>query len=236
MKMKTLILTDNPSTLEIALEIQRRYENVDIRQSPGGCLIDVLSLNVTTEHLAISSTYSLVISLHCKQIFPKELVLKTRCINIHPGYNPYNRGWFPHVFSFINNQPTGVTIHEIDGQLDHGRIIVQKKYKLKSWDTSASAYNEIMRMERELLLDWFERIRDGLYDSFEPFTEGNINYKKDYERLKHIDLDTIGTFGEFLNLLRALSHSSFRNAYIIDSEGNRVYVRVVLEKDEISTD
>lgn len=48
--------------------------------------------------------YDLFFSMHCKQIFPNELVLNHRCINIHPGYNPYNRGWYPHVFSIINEK------------------------------------------------------------------------------------------------------------------------------------
>ena len=41
--------------------------------------------------------YDLIISLHCKQLFPSSLVEKVKCINIHPGLNPNNRGWFPQV-------------------------------------------------------------------------------------------------------------------------------------------
>jgi hypothetical protein len=46
-------------------------------------------------------SYDVIISWHCRQIFPKELIERVRCINIHPGFNPYNRGYFPHVFSDI---------------------------------------------------------------------------------------------------------------------------------------
>ena len=48
--------------------------------------------------------YKVGISAHCKQIFPAKLVENVRCYNIHPGYNPYNRGWFPQVFSIINKK------------------------------------------------------------------------------------------------------------------------------------
>src|SRR5690349_163732 len=64
-----------------------------------------------------------VISLHSKQIFPPGLVSGARCVNVHPGLNPFNRGWTPHVFSLVNGLPAGATIHEIDAEIDHGAII-----------------------------------------------------------------------------------------------------------------
>jgi len=231
--MGTLIITDNAVALEIARELQGLYRESDIAQSPGGDLENVIHLNVKRDSILIADTYSLVLSIHCKQIFPKELISKIRCVNVHPGFNPYNRGWFPHVFSMLNGLKAGVTIHEMDEELDHGSIIVQREYKIKSWDTSESAYRNILAMERELLLEYFEIIRKGAYKSFQPTKEGNLNYQKDYEKLKLLDLDRIGSFKSFLDLLRALSHGSYRNAYFIDGDGNRIYVRVTLEKEDV---
>ena len=77
--------------------------------------------------------YDLFISLHCKQLFPDELVNNHLCINVHPGYNPFNRGWFPQVFGIMNHLPIGVTIHKMDTQLDHGPILWQKRLKLRSF-------------------------------------------------------------------------------------------------------
>jgi methionyl-tRNA formyltransferase len=124
---------------------------------------------------------------------------------------------------------SGVTIHEIDEHIDHGPIILQREYRIKSWDTSGSAYSNIMKLERDLLLEHFPSIRDGAYRASPPATGGNINYKKDFEKLKRLDLDQSGTFGEFLNRLRALSHEEYRNAFFVDEEGNLVFVRVILE-------
>src|SRR5687768_5901648 len=84
-------------------------------------------IHLKSEFQEIIKAYDLVISLHCKQLFPAELVKAVRCINIHPGYNPYNRGWFPQVFSIINKLPAGATIHEIDEEIDHGKIIAQQQ-------------------------------------------------------------------------------------------------------------
>lgn len=92
---------------------------------------EVTPMRVSENIGTILRDYSCVIALHCKQVFPAELVKGIRCINIHPGLNPYNRGWFPHVFSIINGLPVGVTLHEMDKELDHGPIIDQEELKVR---------------------------------------------------------------------------------------------------------
>jgi len=230
--MKTLIITDNLRALGIAQELRKIHGRIDIYQSPDGTIDGLEKLDVNNDCDFIATNYSLVVSLHCKQLFSKKFISKVRCVNVHPGYNPYNRGWFPHVFSIINGSKAGVTIHEIDEKLDHGPIIAQKEYEIKTWETSDSAYDNLMQLERKLVLEWFERIRDNSYKTFNSDTEGNINSKKDYESLKSLDLNRIGSFSDFFNLLRALTHGSYRNAYFLDNNGRRVFVRVILERED----
>ena len=57
--------------------------------------ISVFNLKNIDDINKIIQTYDLVISIHCKQIFPEQLVNNVKCINVHPGYNPINRGWYP---------------------------------------------------------------------------------------------------------------------------------------------
>jgi dTDP-4-amino-4,6-dideoxyglucose formyltransferase len=229
--MKTLILTDNPQSLELATELKAVHGGIDVRQSPNGKLKNVSELNVRTNIAAISEKYNLIISIHCKQFFPRELITRVRCINVHPGLNPYNRGWFPQVFSIINGMKAGATIHEMDAQLDHGAIIAQREYFIKAWDTSGSAYTNILKIERDLLLEHFRAIQEGSYATWQPAIEGNLNLQHDFEALKKIDLTMHGSFRDFLNYLRALTHGDYRNAYFLDETGRKIYVRVVLEPD-----
>ena len=91
-----------------------------------GCCVKVLDLKKEKDVNFIKGNYDLIISIHCKQIFPIEIVNSVKCINIHPGFNPINRGWYPQVFSIINKSSIGATIHEIDDKLDHGFIIVRE--------------------------------------------------------------------------------------------------------------
>jgi methionyl-tRNA formyltransferase len=228
--MRTLILTDNPFALEVARDLERQYGDVDVFQSPGGKLPNTPELKVKAEVDRILADYGLVVSIHCTQMFPPRLVEGVRCINVHPGLNPHNRGWFPQVFSLINGLPAGVTIHEIDNELDHGPIIVQQAYEVKPWDTSGSVYAELMRIEREMVLKHFGWIRETPRMTSQP-PEGNLNFKKDFEALRVLDLKEQTTLGGAINRLRALTHGEFKNAYFVDDQGRRVFVRVVLEPE-----
>lgn len=226
----TLVITDNPFALDLARELDRRFGGVAVLQSPDGPL-DIPRINVREGAAAIVADYDLVLSLHCKQIFPPELVHGVRCVNVHPGLNPHNRGWFPQVFSILNGAPFGVTIHEIDDQLDHGPIIAQRACPIESWDTSGSVYAKAMALERELVLEHFEAIRDRKYVPTVP-AEGNVNYRRDFDKLKELDLSQSGTFASFIDRLRAMTHGTFRNAYFRDASGRKVFVRIELELED----
>lgn len=229
--MKTLILTDNSYAAALAAELRDIHGKIDVFQSPNGPLANLSRLNVKERAAGIAEEYNLVISIHCKQLFPAALVNRVRCVNVHPGFNPYNRGWYPQVFSLLNGLKAGVTIHEIDEELDHGPIIAQKEYTIEPWDTSGSIYARLMKIERELVLENFAAIRAGSYQAVPPAVEGNLNLKKDFDQLKCLDLDKSGTFRDFLNHLRALTHDDFRNAYFVDETGRKIFVRVSLEPE-----
>jgi methionyl-tRNA formyltransferase len=169
--------------------------------------------------------YDLGFSCHSKQIFPAELVHKVRCINIHPGLNPYNRGWYPQAFSLINKLPLGATIHEMDEEIDHGPIICQERVALDDWDTSMSAYNKVQEKEISLFAEWLPTLLKGDYKANRPAEEGNYNRKTDFSNLCEIDLDKKLTFREAIDYLRAMSHPPYFNAYY-KSGAMTVWVRL----------
>ncbi len=197
-----------------------KYKSVD--------WIKPLKVKEKVEYL--SKKYDIIFSLHCKQLFPSELVNDVKCINVHPGLNPHNRGWFPQVFSILNSLPCGATIHEIDEQLDHGPIICQKEIQIEMWDNSLTAYKKILDAEIELLYENLEKILDQKYETTIK-EEGNLNLKKDFDNLCQIDLDNKDTFRNHINKLRALTHGNYENAYFIDNKGNKVFLKLELKKE-----
>ena len=75
--------------LSFSLSYTEKGGATDEFQNLGGDLIDLSDPDRVS---LIIESYQLVISVHCKQIFPKRLVENVLCINLHPGYNPFNRG------------------------------------------------------------------------------------------------------------------------------------------------
>ena len=182
---------------------------------------------------SIITNYNLVISLHARQIFPNKLVKGIRCVNIHPGYNPYNRGWFPHVFSLINGLPMGATIHEMDEHIDHGPIIIQEQLNPYSWDDSSTIYKRLLKLELKLIKENIVKIIEHDYTLKVPETEGNLNYISDFAKLCKLDLNEKNSFENFANKLRALTHEDYKNAYFIDKNTNKkVFVKISFSHEE----
>jgi methionyl-tRNA formyltransferase len=191
------------------------------------------AINIKAEVDRIIGNYDLVFSIHCKQVFPKRLVDAVCCINVHPGLNPYNRGWFPQVFSIINGLPLGATIHLMDEKVDHGQIVAQKAVELDRADTSYSAYEKILEAERQLLDENIARILVGDLQLKMPNGEGNYNSRSDFADLCKLDLTQTDTLGNHIDLLRALSHKGFKNAFFIDENtGQKIFVTIKLTSDD----
>lgn len=199
--------------------------------SPLETIVIDLKKNKDVEYVV--ANYDMAFSIHCKQIFPKDLIRKIKCVNVHPGYNPINRGWYPQVFSIINETPIGVTIHEMDEKLDHGNIIVRELVEKTNYDTSLSLYNKIIKKELDLLERWLLKILENNYQAFPPENEGNIYLKKDFNELCKIDLEESATYRECINKLRALSHGDFKNCYFLDdTTGKKIYINLKLELED----
>lgn len=192
---------------------------------------ELQEVNVKEDYHSIITNYSKVISLHCKQIFPDELVKSMICINIHPGYNPYNRGWYPQVFAIINKVKLGATIHIMDEQVDHGQIIDRHEVEIKSHYTSKEAYEKVLEAELELFRRNIRSIVENNFRTIEPEFEGDYHSIQDYNKLCKLDLNERISMGEAIDKLRALSHGTYKNAYFIDKEGNKTFVKIELSQE-----
>jgi len=221
-----LLFSSNYSEM-VSYFISKSSETLFINEMVNG---EVKAINLKEDKdVELLLSYNLGFSCHSKQIFPETLVKNVRCINVHPGFNPYNRGWYPQVFSIINKLPAGVTIHEMDKDIDHGGIICQETVDIYEWDTSLSAYQRIVDKEIELFSAWLSRLIRHEYTTSHPYAEGNYNSRQDFRDICEINLDKMVTFREAIDFLRALTHPPYKNAYF-RSEKERVFVSLDLEK------
>lgn len=238
--MNIFVLTDNKWWFDKA---SKAFENTDYQVnffcSPKGVhlfedeinqgVIEPLDVKENCKYLIES--FDLGFSCHCKQIFPKSLVENVRCINVHPGFNPYNRGWFPQVFSLLNKKPIGATIHLMDSEVDHGDILYQRQVEIFEWDTSKSIYDRVLEAEFKLFKENFEALIVGDCEQVKMTNQGNYNSISDYKSLLEIDMDKTVTMREAIDYLRAMTHPPYKNAYFLTENGEKVFVALDIEKE-----
>lgn len=234
-----LFLTDNKfifhEIFNYMKELELEHEKYDFACSPQSSLVDyntfIKEVDVKAQIDQLLKKYDFIISAHCKQFFPRKLVQTITCINIHPGYNPLNRGWFPQVFALNYNIDVGATIHVMDEKLDHGPVLAREKVKKYTWDTSETLYKRILKKEIKLFKQVFpEIISERIHARKVSHEEENFFSKRDFNDLCHLNMKEEGRFEDFYNKLRALTHGEYKNAYFIDQDtGKKVYVSLNIE-------
>lgn len=241
MQKKFLILSDNSNIckrvaeVNSLLKIEHLFDFATSKHSDINGFdwlsypIKVINLKNDDDIAYITNNYSKVFSIHSKQIFPKTLLCKLKCFNLHPGYNPINRGWYPQVFAIIYDTPVGATFHEIDEELDNGNIIDRSFVEKYSFDTSYTLYKRIVDMEIKLWARNIINVLSDSYKAFAPESKGNLYLKRDFNKLTQLDLKSEMKLSDAINLLRALTFDGYDNAYFIDENGNKVFINITLK-------
>ena len=123
----------------------------------------------------------LIISFGYKKIISNDLlnISKKPIINLHISYLPYNRGAHPNFWSFIDDTPKGVTIHEMNEKIDKGDILFRKKIFFKrSIDLTFKNTFEILKKEIEkLFIKNYSKILNGNYKKKKIILKGSFHNK-----------------------------------------------------------
>jgi len=74
-----------------------------------------------------------------------------KIVNIHPSLLPKYKGLNTHKRALKNKEKfAGCTVHYVTAKLDSGKIILQKKVKIKKKDTVNSLKKKILKKEHQL--------------------------------------------------------------------------------------
>ena len=126
-------------------------------------------------------TFDLVISFGYRYIIDKKVLKNNKClfINLHLSYLPYNKGSHPNFWSFFENTPSGVTIHEINEEVDSGDIIFQKFVNFnKNQTTFKQTYNHLILEIENLFKENVNKIIQNKFKKFKQRGIGSIHFKK----------------------------------------------------------
>ena len=76
---------------------------------------------------------------------------KGKILNIHPSLLPKYKGLNTHRRAIRNNEKfSGCTVHYVSSKLDSGKIILQKKVRIKKDETQKSLTKKILIQEHKL--------------------------------------------------------------------------------------
>ncbi len=168
------------------------------------CLVNIYSDKLYIEQV-VALNPTIILSYNYNYIINSEIIeyMRGNIINLHISYLPWNRGFSPNIWSFIDRTPKGITIHQVDSGLDTGKIIYQKEYQFTPEnETFISTYNKLNEGIVELFKEHWDDIFSGRYTMHEQGGKGSYHTMKDLEQLKsHIEFDWSDNVGEFLKKL-----------------------------------
>ena len=155
-------------------------------------------------------------------ILPKGVVGKFPggVLNMHPSLLPIGRGADPIPWGIIERQKHGVTLHLMDQNLDTGDIVFQKEITtdctMNAGEIYEIAVSELFSVFSRLFVSWIN-------DEIEPRPQSKSPYSqhksRDLDLLKIINDNEVGTFGDFVRRMQAISFSNGSLPKYMDSEG-----------------
>ena len=177
--------------------------------------------------IAFSIYFGYILKREIINIFPQGI------INVHPAFLPFNRGSAPNVFSIIDNTPAGATIHYIDEGIDTGKIIIQKKLKVKSIDTGKSLYLRLEKLCENLFVKIYPCINAGKVKTKERAKiKGTFHNHRELKMLDEINMDKIYKAEDLINLIRARTFSPHSSAFFFDKYEKKVFVKIKLSYEK----
>ena len=170
-----LLLTNNVNAIPLYLWLKERTV-VSIYSDK----IYVSQLEVLKPRLIISYNYNFIIS--------KDIIdfMQGNIINMHISYLPYNRGFSPNIWSFIDDTPKGVTIHKLSEKLDEGDIIYQREMFFDTArETFVSTYDKLNEQIVELFIENWDEINNSTYTTKAQIGTGTKHSLADLIKLQN---------------------------------------------------
>ncbi len=106
----------------------------------------------------------LIISVAAPSIFKEELIAlpSKGCINIHNGKLPNYRGMLPNFWQMYHGEKSiGITVHEINSNIDEGRIILQEDVEILSDETLDSLIRRTKKIAARIMIKAVDKFRTG---------------------------------------------------------------------------
>lgn len=178
----------------------------------------------------------LIVSAGFRHIVPEKFlnIPSFGAVNIHKSYLPYNRGANPNVWSIIEDNPAGVSIHYMTASVDAGAIIDRRKVSIEPDDNARDLYERLEEAQTQQFKEMWPEIRDGTAETIEQDPdEGTYHRKSDFVSLWELNREETVQVGKFIDRLRALTFPPYKNAYFTQ-DGERYHVEIEISREDES--
>lgn len=156
------------------------------------------------------------ISVLYGHLVSEDFIAKRRCFNFHPGLLPQYRGSGAFSWAIINGDKTcGVTLHELDVDIDTGPIIAVREFPVEAWDTAGSLFVKGMEAIYGLFKEWFvDLLSEHYVGTPQDPAQAHTYYRKDLRAAM-----------DLTRYVRAFTFEGKEPAFYTDRDGVRHEVR-----------
>lgn len=158
-----LLISNNPDCGAIKwakdMQLKTAVINASNAQNPDQTIADLL----TDNHIDL-----VICSGYMKLIGPETIkAMHGAILNVHPALLPKHGGKglygrYVHQAVFDNKETeTGITIHLVDGEYDHGKIIAQKRLPVLSGESVEDIEAKVKAAEPDFYIETLQKILSG---------------------------------------------------------------------------
>ncbi len=150
-----LVVSNNPQCGAIIFASEQGLENFIVNDTrfPNPDTRDKLLLQAL-----LKAEVALICLAGYMKLLPKRIIkeYKDRILNIHPALLPQfgGKGFYGmkvhEAVIEAGAAESGVTVHLVDEEYDHGKIIIQKKVKVQPGDTANTLAKRVLKVEHDL--------------------------------------------------------------------------------------
>ncbi|MCK5915310.1 MAG: formyl transferase, partial [Deltaproteobacteria bacterium] len=153
------------AVISLFLPLPGTYSLADLCRQHGAQVMLESDINANTFVSRLKAQKpDLIISVAAPTIFKQELIALPGhgCINIHNGKLPNYRGMLPNFWQMYHNEKAiGITVHEINANIDEGKIVLQEDVDILPDETLDSLIRRTKKIAARIMIDAVEKIRMG---------------------------------------------------------------------------
>jgi methionyl-tRNA formyltransferase len=149
-------------------------------------------------------------------------------INVHPGYLPYNKGFYYYVWSVLDGTPAGVSVHRMNEAADSGELYAQALVTTTPEDTGETLYRKHEDAAIQLFRGTWPSIVAGTYRSHAQRHPGTRHKLGEMQQLLRLDPAERVRTRDLIDRLRVCTVPG-RSGCTIEMDGNNYQVQLTLK-------